>query len=299
MEELCPDVLFLNYTNPMAMQLQRDRAATQDRDRRPVPQRAGHGFAARRRTSASRTASSTTSRPASTTWRSISASKPTARTSTRVCAELAEPGGVPSDNRVRYERAASHFGYFVTESSEHFAEYVPWFIKRDRPDLIDRFNIPLDEYPRRCEEQIDGWEARRDAARGRRAARSQRAASSTRSHHPRIETGKTRVVYGNVANEGLIDNLPRGTTVEVPCVVDRSGLHPVHVGALPIQLAALIQTNVNVQTLTVEAALTGRRDHVVHAALLDPHTAAELDPDQIVALVDDLLAAHDDAVRFE
>jgi alpha-galactosidase len=204
---------------------------------------------------------------------------------------LAESGQVPETNRVRYE-LLKHFGYFVTESSEHFAEYVPWFIKRDRPELIDTFNIPLDEYPRRCIEQIAGWEAEREGLeRGDtiQVARSFEYASTIiRS----IETGKPRVVYGNVPNEGLIDDLPAGCTVEVPCLVDGNGVQPTHIGALPPQIAALIRTNINVQELTVEAALTGKREHVYHAAMLDPHTAAELDLDQIHQLVDELIDAH-------
>jgi alpha-galactosidase len=107
-----------------------------------------------------------------------------------------------------------------------------------------------------------------------------------------IETGQPRVIYGNVMNTGLIDNLPREACVEVPCLVDKNGIQPTRVGSLPPQLAALIQTNVNVQSLTVEAALTGKREHIYHAALLDPHTAAELDPDQIYALVDAMIKAH-------
>ena len=109
-----------------------------------------------------------------------------------------------------------------------------------------------------------------------------------------METGKPRVVYGNVLNHGLIDNLPPGCCVEVPCLVDKNGIQPTHIGALPPQLAALMQTNINVQALTVEAALTGKREHIYHAAMLDPHTAAELDLDQIWRLVDDLIAAHGD-----
>ena len=109
-----------------------------------------------------------------------------------------------------------------------------------------------------------------------------------------LETGQPRVVYGNVPNHGLIDNLPAGCCVEVPCLVDRNGIQPTAIGALPPQLAALMQTNINVQALTVEAALTGKREHIYHAAMLDPHTAAELDLDQIHALVDDLIAAHGD-----
>ena len=209
--------------------------------------------------------------------------------------ELAESGRVPDHNRVRYE-VLRHFGYFVTESSEHFAEYVPWFIKRDRPELVDRFNIPLDEYPRRCVEQIAGWEAERERLERGETMEVQRSFEYAATIIRSIETGKPRVVYGNVPNHGLIDDLPAGCTVEVPCLVDGNGVQPTHIGALPPQLAALIRTNVNVQELTVEAALTGRRDHVYHAAMLDPHTAAELDLDQIHELVDALLDAHGDWV---
>jgi alpha-galactosidase len=203
----------------------------------------------------------------------------------------AASGQVPDHNRVRYE-VLRHLGYFVTESSEHFAEYVPWFIKRDRPDLIERFNIPLDEYPRRCVEQIAGWEAERERLERGEAIDVQRSFEYAATIIRSIETGKPRVVYGNVPNDGLIDDLPAGCTVEVPCLVDGNGVQPTHIGALPPQLSALIRTNINVQELTVEAALTGRREHVYHAAMLDPHTAAELDLDQIDDLVDALLDEH-------
>jgi alpha-galactosidase len=205
---------------------------------------------------------------------------------------VAAEGRVPAGNRVRYE-ILQRLGYFPTESSEHFAEYVPWFIKRGREDLIARFNIPLDEYPRRCQEQLDGWRALRsqleDPGFPLEVKRSvEYGAMIIRG----METGEPVRIYGNVVNEGLIENLPRECVVEVPCLVDRNGVQPVRLGRLPPQLAALIQTNVNVQALTVEALLEGRRDHVYHAAMLDPHTAAELDLDEIHALVDDLLAAH-------
>ena len=199
---------------------------------------------------------------------------------------------MPDDNRVRYE-LFRHFGYFVTESSEHFAEYCPWFIKRDRPDLIERFNIPLDEYIRRCEEQIAKWSAQEEAllaGEGISVERSHEYASRI------IEaevTGAPTVINGNVPNRGLIDNLPAGCSVEVPCLVDHNGVQPTPVGGLPPQLAALMQTSINVQALTVEALTTGRREHVYHAAMLDPHTAAELDMDQIRTLVDDLIDAHE------
>jgi alpha-galactosidase len=205
-----------------------------------------------------------------------------------------EEGCVPHWNRVRYE-VFRRLGYFVTESSEHFAEYVPWFIKRDRPDLVERFNIPLDEYIRRCEKQIADWETMRvelESADTPLQVRHSSEYASSIIHS--TETGTPRVIYGNVSNEGLIDNLPQGCCVEVPCRVDGNGVQPTPVGALPPHLAALIQTNVNVQALTVEAALTGKREHIYHAAMLDPHTAAELDLEQIWALIDDLIEAHGD-----
>jgi alpha-galactosidase len=206
--------------------------------------------------------------------------------------QVVAEGRVPDWNRVRYEML-TRLGYFVTESSEHFAEYTPWFIKRDRPDLIEEFNVPLDEYIRRCENQIAGWQSMRDylsdPANPLEVRRSHEYGSGI-IHS--IEAGTPRIVYGNVPNTGLIDNLPQGCCVEVPCVVDKNGVQPVHIGALPPQLAAVMQTNINVQALTVEAALTGKREHIYHAAMLDPHTAAELDLDQIWHLVDDLIEAH-------
>jgi alpha-galactosidase len=208
--------------------------------------------------------------------------------------KVIEEGRVPAGNRVRYEML-KRLGYFVTESSEHFSEYVPWFIRRDRPDLIERFSIPLDEYLRRCEDQIAEWEAMRieyeDRARPVQVTPS--AEYGSLIIHS-LETGAPRVVYGNVMNHGLIDNLPDECCVEVPCLVDKNGIQPTRIGKLPPHLAALIQTNVNVQTLAVEAALTRQRDYIYQAAMLDPHTAAELDLDQIWSLVDDLIAAHSD-----
>jgi alpha-galactosidase len=202
-------------------------------------------------------------------------------------------GRVPDWNRVRYEMFI-RLGYFVTESSEHFSEYVPWFIKRDRPDLIEAFNIPLDEYIRRCEDQIARWEQARVALEGGAPLEVHRSHEYGSGIIHGLETGTPRVIYGNVPNHGLIDNLPTGCCVEVPCLVDKNGIQPTRIGALPPHLAALMQTNINVQALTVEAALTGKREHIYHAAMLDPHTAAELSLDQIWALVDDLIAAHGD-----
>lgn len=201
---------------------------------------------------------------------------------------------VPTGNRVRYE-IYRRLGYFVTESSEHFSEYVPWFIKRDRPDLIDQFNIPLDEYMTRCEKQIEDWKGLRTRLlAGHHTEEVNRSTEYASLIIHSIETGQPRVVYGNVTNFGLIDNLPNDSCVEVPCLVNTNGIQPTRIGPLPPHLAALIQTNINVQALTVEAALSGERKHIYHAAMLDPHTAAELDLDQIWNLVDEMIESHSD-----
>lgn len=210
--------------------------------------------------------------------------------------KVAAGGQVPANNRVRYEML-TRLGYFVTESSEHFAEYTPYFIRRDRPDLIERFNVPLDEYISRCEFMDQFWGEMRAFFES-----DEPITEIERSHEygagiiHSMETGQARVIYGNVCNQGLIGNLADGCCVEVPCVVDANGVQPTRVGNLPPQLAALIMTNVNVQSLTVEAALTRRRNYVYHAAMLDPHTAAELTLDEIWRLVDDLLAGHGDMI---
>jgi len=205
--------------------------------------------------------------------------------------QVVEEDRIPDYNRVRYEMF-KRLGYFVTESSEHFSEYVPWFIKRDRPDLIESFNIPIDEYPRRCEAQIAAWNSMRAKYEGDEPITVRRSAEYGSLIIHSMETGIERVINGNVPNRGLIDNLPEGCSVEVPCLVDKNGVQPTHVGSLPPHLAALMQTNINVQALTVEAAVTQKREHIYHAAMLDPHTAAELDLDQIWSLVDDLIEAH-------
>jgi alpha-galactosidase len=188
----------------------------------------------------------------------------------------------------------TRLGYFVTESSEHFAEYTPWFIKQGREDLIEKFGIPLDEYPKRCIAQVAKW---RDQAKAHREAgaidvKASKEYASTIMNS--VRTGEPSIVYGNVRNNGCIASLPDNCAVEVPCLVDSSGIQSTHVGALPVQLTALIRTNINVQELTVEALLTGNREHIYHAAMMDPHTAAELDLDQIWKLTDDLLKAHRD-----
>ena len=210
--------------------------------------------------------------------------------------QIVDDGRVPEHNRVRYE-LLRHFGSFVTESSEHLAEYVPWFIKRARPELIERFNIPLDEYPRRCEAYLAEWETVRDGHDDRPLA-VEASVEYGADIVNACETGEPFTFNANVPNtldSGLlIDNLPADCCVEVPCVASARGIEPQAVGPLPRHLAALNETNVNVQGLTVEAALTGRREPVYHAAMLDPHTGAELTLDEISRLVDALLEAHGD-----
>jgi len=207
-----------------------------------------------------------------------------------------KPGWNPRcPNKVRYEML-TRLGYFVTESSEHFAEYTPYFIKEGREDLIEKFGIPLDEYPKRCIEQIERWketsERYRSAERIEVKASREYASSIVNS----VWTGEPSVIYGNLRNNGVITNLPAEAAVEVPCLVDDNGIQPTFIGALPPQLAGLMRTNINVQELTVRALMDEKREHLYHAAMLDPHTAAELDLDQIWALVDDLLAAHGEMI---
>jgi alpha-galactosidase len=208
-------------------------------------------------------------------------------------------GRVPPDNRVRYDMLR-RLGYFVTESSEHFSEYVPWYIKRERADLIERYNIPLDEYPRRCEIQIAEWKyLRKSLETPDGQFDMERSVEYGSGIIHSMETGLPRVVYANLKNTNLITNLPPGCCVEVPCLVDKNGIQPTHIGALPPHLAALMQTNINVQALIVEAILTGNREHIYHAAMLDPHTGAELDLDQIWQLVDDLIAQHAEWIPYQ
>ena len=322
MERLCPDVLHLNYVNPMAMVTWALNRASK------IPtvglchsvQGTAHELA------------SNLGIPASEIDYLAAGINHLAfylrfeRNGENLYPELRrviDEGRVPDWNRVRYEMF-TRLGYFVTESSEHFAEYVPWFIKRDRPELLERFNIPLDEYPGRCEVYEVAWEfierelkepgsvdaqALQCAIEERNITVMPRSIDYTVGSFAHLnevkrsleygstiiqscETGRPSVIYGNVLNHGLIDNLPHGCCVEVPCLVDKNGVQPTRIGSLPPHLAALMQTNINVQALTVEAALTGNREHVYHAAMLDPHTGAQLTLDELWAMVDELIAAH-------
>lgn len=192
---------------------------------------------------------------------------------------------------VRFE-LMNRFGYYITESSEHSSEYHPYFIKKSYPELIERFNIPLDEYPRRCIEQIKDWQAMRDSLVNNPSIEHIRSHEYASFIMEAMETNIPFKIGGNVMNTGLITNLPKEACVEVPCLVDSSGVTPTFVGDLPPQLAALNRTNINTQLLTIEAAIKLKKEHIYHAAMLDPHTAAELSLDDIVALCDDLIEAH-------
>lgn len=194
-------------------------------------------------------------------------------------------------NMVRLE-IMKQFGYYVTESSEHNAEYMPYFIKNRYPEMIEKLNIPIDEYPRRCIDQIKKWETMREELITNKQLEHQRTHEYASYIIEAMETNVPYKIGGNVMNTGLIPNLPAEACVEVPCFVDASGVTPTYVGNLPPQLAALNRTNINVQILTREAALTRKKDYIYHAAMLDPHTSSELNIDDIKNLCDDLIEAH-------
>ncbi|CAI8825228.1 MULTISPECIES: alpha-galactosidase MelA [Bacillus] len=194
---------------------------------------------------------------------------------------------------VRFE-LMDKFGYYVTESSEHNAEYHPYFIKSRYPELIEELNIPIDEYLRRCEKQIQNWEKMRGEIVGNRHLTHERSNEYGSRIIEAMETGQPFTFGGNVLNKGLITNLPEKAVVEVTCVAERNRITPCYAGELPEQLAALNRTNINTQLLTIEAATTKRKEHIYHAALLDPHTAAELSMDDIVSMCDELIEAHGD-----
>ena len=195
---------------------------------------------------------------------------------------------------VRYDYI-DKLGYYCTESSEHNAEYNPFYIKRNYPELIERFNIPLDEYPRRCIEQIEKWDVLRSAITGAGGGEHDRTTEYASHIMEAMVSNSAFMFGGNVLNRySLIENLPADACVEVPCVADSSGIYPCHIGRLPVQLAAMNMTHINVHLLTIEAAVTRKRECIYHAAMLDPHTAAELSIDDIRKMVDEMIEAHGD-----
>ncbi len=195
------------------------------------------------------------------------------------------------NDMIRYEYIRN-FGYYCTESSEHNSEYNPFYIKSRYPELIDRYNIPLDEYPRRCIKQIADWEEERRNILNDGKITHERSREYASYIMEAVVTNKPYQIGGNVLNTGLIDNLPSDACVEVPCMVNAQGINPCHVGRLPVQLAAMNQTNINVQLLVIEAARTRDRNYIYQAAMLDPHTAAELSIDDIRSMCDELIEAH-------
>ena len=210
----------------------------------------------------------------------------------RAIAELEKMPESECDDLVRFEYIR-RLGYYCTESSEHNAEYNNLFIKSKYPELIERYRIPLDEYPRRCINQINGWKnAKEQYLNGN--------ISHSRTHEyasyimESIVTDTPYKIGGNVLNKGLITNLPAEACVEVPCLVNKLGIQPTVVGKLPVQLAAMNMTNINPQLLTIEAAVTKKKEHIYQAAMLDPHTSSELSIDDIVKMCDDLLEAEKD-----
>ncbi len=209
----------------------------------------------------------------------------------RVDEYMAKPD---ADDKVRMDYI-KNFGYYCTESSEHNSEYNMFYIKSKYPELIERYNIPLDEYPRRCVNQIEGWKKEYAEMLESGVKEHERSNEYASRIMESVVTGNPYEIGGNVLNTGfLISNLPENACVEVPCLIDGYGVHPCRVGALPVQCAAMNMTNINVQLLTIEAAVTRKKEHIYQAAMLDPHTGSELDTDTIKKMVDDLIEAHGD-----
>ncbi len=199
-----------------------------------------------------------------------------------------------ADDKVRMDYIRN-FGYYVTESSEHNAEYNMFYIKSKYPELIEQYHVPLDEYPRRCINQIEGWKKEYAALTANGVKEHERSHEYASRIMEAMVTGGTFQLGGNVLNTGhLITNLPEEACVEVPCLVTGNGIYPCAVGALPVQCAAMNMTNINVQLLTIEAAATLKKEHIYQAAMMDPHTGSELDIDTIKKMVDDLIDTHGD-----
>ncbi len=297
MEEVCPDALFLNYTNPMAMlsgYMQRytgvntvglchsvqtcsldllNQLGMEDKleGRRELIAGINHmGWLLE-----------IEDKDGNDLYPEIKS---------RIQAKIDDPD---FENKVRLEYI-KHFGYYCTESSEHNAEYNMFYIKSKYPELIEKYNIPLDEYPRRCVNQIAGWKKEYEELLQNGVKEHKRSNEYASHIMESVATNTPYKIGGNVINKGFITNLPAEACVEVPCLVDGKGVHGTFVGALPVQCAAMNMTNINVQLLTIEAARTRKLEHIYQAAMLDPHTASELSIDEIKNMVDDLIEAHGD-----
>lgn len=204
--------------------------------------------------------------------------------------------GEKHNDMVRYEYI-KQFGHYCTESSEHNAEYNPFFIKSKYPDMIEEFNIPLDEYPRRCVNQIEGWEKEREGILKDGKIEHERSREYASYIMEAVVLDKPYKIGGNVLNNGYIENLPADACVEVPCYIDGRGVHPVKVGKLPTVLAAMNSSNIAPQLLTIEAAVTKDRQKIYQAAMMDPHTAAELNIKDIISMCDEMIEAHGDYMK--
>jgi len=292
MEKLCPDAWFLNYTNPMAMLTGTMLRATNIKT---------VGLCHSVQVCAEDLMTDLGMEYKNVQWKVAGINHQSwllevTRDGVDLYPEIkrrALERPTPHTDMVRYE-IMKRFGYYVAESSEHSSEYVPYFIKSQYPELIEKFNIPLDEYPRRCIEQIQEWEDIRASLVNNNDIKHERSNEYAGRIMEAMETDIAYKIGGNVLNKGLITNLPKEACVEVPCLVDASGVSPCIVGDLPPQCAALNRTNINAQLLTIEAALTLKKEHIYQAAMFDPHTSSELPIDKIVALCDDLIEAHGD-----
>ena len=297
MEEVCPDALFLNYTNPMAMlsgYMQRYTGVNTVGLCHSVQTCSSDLFRdlgmedkleGRRELIAGINHMG---------WLLEIADKDGndlyPEIKSKVQAKLDDPDFC---NKVRLDYI-KNFGYYCTESSEHNAEYNMFYIKSKYPELIEKYNIPLDEYPRRCVNQIAGWKKEYEELLENGVKEHKRSNEYASHIMESVATDTPYKIGGNVINKGFITNLPADACVEVPCLVDGKGVHGTYVGALPVQCAAMNMTNINVQLLTIEAAKTRKLEHIYQAAMLDPHTASELDIDTIKKMVDDLIDAHGD-----
>ncbi len=298
MEEVCPDALFLNYTNPMAMlsgYMQRYTGVETVGLCHSV-QVCSHalltGLGMEDKLEGRKELIAGINHMA---WLLELKDKNGVdlypEIKSKVDAYIADP---EKKDKVRMEYI-KNFGYYCTESSEHNAEYNMFYIKSKYPELIEKYNIPLDEYPRRCVNQIAAWKKEYAELLESGVKDHNRSGEYASWIMQAIVENKPYQIGGNVLNKDhLISNLPAEACVEVPCLVNGHGVHPCHVGPLPVQCAAMNMTNINVQLLTIEAARTLKKDHIYQAAMLDPHTGSELDIDSIKHMVDDLIEAHGD-----
>lgn len=296
MEEVCPDAWFLNYTNPMAMLT---GAMLRNTSIKTV------GLCHSVQSCVPRLIKSLDIdvKPEETQWKIAGINHQAwlleiSKNGIDLYPEIKERALQKQKqskhwDMVRYEMMFN-FGYYITESSEHASEYLPYFIKSKYPELIENYNIPLDEYPKRCIDQIEEWKKMRNDLVENKNLQHKRTSEYASYIMEAMETGIPYKIGGNVLNNGHITNLPREAVVEVPCLVDRNGVTPTYVGKLPEQLAALNRTNINPQLLTIEAAITRKKELIYMAAMLDPHTSAELSMDDIKSMCDDLIEAHED-----